>query len=112
MNPKYGVANWVTRPEVEYIQGRYAEEVAFVDDCLGRFLDVLREEGRYEESLIAVTSDHGTSLGDHNSIGKPPWGMYGEVVELPLFLKLPGSMAGADQVGVHDWPSIPPASVP
>jgi len=98
INPKYGVANWVTTPEVEHIQGRYAEEVEFVDDCLGRFLDTLRAEGRYEDSLIVVMSDHGVSLGDHNSLGKPPWGLYGEVVELPLFLKLPTSMQGTEEV--------------
>ena len=94
MNPKYGVANWVTRPEIEHIQGRYAEEVEFVDNCLGRFLDTLREEGRYEDSLILVMSDHGVSLGDHNSLGKPPWGLYGEVVELPLSSSFPPRCAG------------------
>lgn len=113
MNPKYGAPNWLTRDELEHVQGRYAEEVEFVDAWLGRFLDTLREQGRYEDSLIVVMSDHGVSLGDHDSIGKPPWGLYGEVVELPLFLKLPTSMPGTDDaveevdglVQTHDLPA-------
>lgn len=98
MNPKYGPANWVTNDELRHVQGRYAEEVEFVDAWLGRFLETLREQDCYEESLVVVLSDHGVALGDHGNLGKPPWALHGEVIELPLFVKLPASMPGADQV--------------
>ncbi|MCC6008488.1 MAG: sulfatase-like hydrolase/transferase [Rhodobacteraceae bacterium] len=35
------------------------------DDHLGRLLDALEEQGRMEDTMIVLTSDHGDYLGDH-----------------------------------------------
>lgn len=47
----------------EYV-GRYDGEIAYMDRELGRLLDALRAMGRYEETLIVFTSDHGEALGE------------------------------------------------
>jgi arylsulfatase A-like enzyme len=35
------------------------------DDQLGRLLDFLKHEGRLDDTMIVITSDHGDYLGDH-----------------------------------------------
>jgi arylsulfatase len=47
----------------EYV-GRYDGEIAYMDRELGRLFDALRAMGRYEDTLIVLTSDHGEALGE------------------------------------------------
>src|SRR5256885_10342299 len=49
---------------------RYASQpydgcIAYVDATVGKLLAGLRRAGKYDNSLIAVMSDHGESLGEH-----------------------------------------------
>ena len=40
-----------------------------MDEQLGRILDALRRSGRYDDTIIIFTSDHGLALGSHGLIG-------------------------------------------
>ncbi len=70
----------------------YAAEVSFVDAQFGRLVDHLRETGRFEDTALAVISDHGEGLGDHG------WHshriLYQEQIHLPLILRLPEGPRG------------------
>lgn len=44
----------------------YDGEIRYTDAEIGRLLDSLEEIGRFDDTLIVLTSDHGESLGDHN----------------------------------------------
>ncbi len=43
----------------------YDGEIAYADDELGRILEFLRARGQLESTLVAMTADHGESLGEH-----------------------------------------------
>jgi arylsulfatase A-like enzyme len=67
----------------------YAKEVRYVDDQFGRVIQKLENDGRMEETIIVITSDHGEGLGDHD------WGghriLYDEQIHVPLILYVPGA---------------------
>jgi arylsulfatase A-like enzyme len=63
-------ANDFTADEIAHIKALYAGEITFLDAWLGRLLDVIWELGLHEDTLILVTSDHGTQLGEHGTISK------------------------------------------
>lgn len=65
----------------------YAKHLAYLDAVLGQFLDALRRAGKYDDALIAFTSDHSWRL-DYTFDGKLQDGE--EVRHVPLLLKLPG----------------------
>lgn len=44
--------------------------VTLVDDAVGRVVDALKASGRFEETVIVFTSDHGDYLGDFNLLLK------------------------------------------
>jgi arylsulfatase A-like enzyme len=69
------------RPSVHPYDG----EIAFCDAQLGRLLDVLEESGRARNLLVAVTADHGESLGQH---GEETHGIfiYQATLHVPLIL--------------------------
>jgi len=51
----------------------------------------LKREGRYDESIIIVTSDHGDSLGEEGLWGHAFW-LFPEDIRIPLLLKVPVSL--------------------
>jgi choline-sulfatase len=73
----------------------YDGEIAYSDELVGRFFDVLKRKGIWDRALVIVLSDHGEGLGDH---GEDEHGifLYRFALEVPLMVKLPkGDRAGA-----------------
>ena len=67
----------------------YGLQVAHADERLGAMLAALRESGRWDETLVVVTSAHGEPGPAHHPhrLGRP-------LVEVPLVVKLPREMRG------------------
>ena len=72
-------------------QGYYGN-IRFIDEQIGRMMDVLRERGWYEETLIVFLSDHGDMLGDHH-LWRKCYG-YEPSARIPMILRWPGGMGG------------------
>jgi phosphoglycerol transferase MdoB-like AlkP superfamily enzyme len=73
-------------PPDDYDLGRYLNTVHEVDRQLGRLFDGLRRRGLAEETLVAITGDHGECFGDPHRT----WGhgarVYQEGVNVPFIL--------------------------
>ena len=66
----------------------YASRVARLDGCFGEFISNLKKAGKYDNSIIIVTSDHGDSLGERGRWGHA-YIIYPEIVRVPLLVHLP-----------------------
>jgi arylsulfatase A-like enzyme len=68
---------------------RYDTEIAYTDRSVAEVLARLAELGLADETLIAFTSDHGESLGEHSY-----WGhgrhLYESTLHIPMALAWPG----------------------
>ncbi|MFA6091759.1 MAG: sulfatase-like hydrolase/transferase [Elusimicrobiota bacterium] len=69
----------------------YASRVANIDACFGRFTASLKKSGRYEDSVIVVTSDHGDLLGEDGRWGHAS-SVDPEVLRIPLLLHAPARL--------------------
>jgi arylsulfatase A-like enzyme len=69
----------------QYSSEPYDGEVAYADASLGAFLGRLRAAGALENTLVAVASDHGESLGEH---GERTHGLfaYDSTLRVPLVM--------------------------
>ena len=67
---------------------RYAREVTYADDYLGRLLELLVERGVYEETLVVFTSDHGEAFEEHGNRAHG-FTLFDEELHVPLVIKLP-----------------------
>jgi arylsulfatase A-like enzyme len=76
------------------LSGRYDESVRYVDHHVGRFLNWLKMEGCYEDSLIIVTADHGESFAHSYGTHSGPM-LYEDLIHVPLLVKLPGQHTGS-----------------
>jgi choline-sulfatase len=74
--------------KTRYKTSPYDGEVAYADSVIGKLLTQLRARRLFDNSLIAVMSDHGEALGDH---GEDTHGafLYDETIHVPLVIKLP-----------------------
>ncbi|MCP3984694.1 MAG: sulfatase-like hydrolase/transferase [bacterium] len=83
----------------EFAKRPYDGEVAFVDFELGRLLDGIETDGKLENTMVAVTSDHGEGLGEHGEASHTYF-IYDSDIHVPLILAGPGVPKGVvvDQV--------------
>jgi arylsulfatase A-like enzyme len=72
---------------------RYGESIIGADEALGRFLDELERQGRLDQALVIITSDHGESF-ERGFMGHAGELLHEAVVRVPLVIKMPGQKTG------------------
>jgi len=95
-------------PETEraFIVAAYDEEIAFVDQELGRLFDGLRERDLWSRLLVVLTADHGEELFDHEGF-EHGHSVHQELLHVPLVIGGPGVQRRrhADPVSLVDVPA-------
>ncbi len=81
----------------ERIVAAYDDEIAYMDKQVGRLLAYLETIGRKDDTVIALTADHGEVFGDHNCYTHT-YHMWEPALRVPFILKFPGQK----QMGVYD----------
>ncbi len=64
----------------------YRGEIAYLDEQFGRFLDKVRALGLYDDTVIALTADHGEEFHEHGGF----WHgltLYEDQIHVPLLVK-------------------------
>jgi arylsulfatase len=93
---------------MERVLGMYDEAIAFVDQQIGRLLATLDAMDVRDQTLVAITADHGEEFFEH---GRWQHGasrkMYDELLRVPLIVEIPGQPGRVDipqQVALLDLP--------
>lgn len=79
----------ISEEQTREIIAHYYGMVSLVDDCVGRIMSSLEEEGLADNTIIVFTSDHGEWLGDHDLWLKGAVHTRG-VTRIPMIIKWPG----------------------
>lgn len=101
-NPKYprmpGSAS--NLDEMHDLLNEYDTSIHYTDFLLGQILDLLHEQGVYDDTAIIVTADHGENMGE--------LGIYSEhatadhpTCNIPFILKWPGARKGVSDDQLH-----------
>ena len=77
------------------LQQRHLLQVGFVDRFVGRLVDRLKAHGIFDQSLVIITADHGTSFQDGMSRRGFAEGTRAEVSLVPLIVKFPNQVSGS-----------------
>jgi arylsulfatase A-like enzyme len=86
---------WTVSPELlPHMTVHYDAEVRQTDAWIGGLIDPMRESGLLERTVVAVTSDHGESLGEHGYLQHGPR-VDDAVMRVPFLLRLPGDHPAA-----------------
>lgn len=79
----------------EMCEALYVGGIGSMDRWLGQFVQLLRENGLYDNTMIIFTSDHGEEFGERlpeNIYDRHGHTLYEEIVHVPLIIKLPGQL--------------------
>jgi choline-sulfatase len=85
----------ITPAMVRAARRAYYGAISYVDDRVGRLVDVLRETGRLDDTVVILTSDHGDMLGERGLWYKMSF--FEGSARVPLVVSAPGRF-GAGRV--------------
>ncbi len=80
--------------ELLNIQARYAAQVVLTDQWLGTLIDALDGLDLWQNTLVVLTTDHGTFNGDHDRLGKIQTHDFPGVSRLPMVIHHPTAAHG------------------
>ncbi len=94
LHPNYGYSSSYTQEELKNLWAHYAAESELVDRYIGRILQKIDDLQLWDETIVVVTSDHGTSIGEHERTGKSNisnhderyWPIYPEIGHVPFLI--------------------------
>jgi arylsulfatase A-like enzyme len=73
----------------------YAGQVSLLDTCLSGLWEALEEHPAAKETCLMVTSPRGFPLGEHRRLGACDEALYSELVQVPLWIRLPDGLGAA-----------------
>ena len=79
------------QPRLRNLRQRYRGEVRFTDDEVGKLVAGLRQNGRWDEMLVVMLSDHGEAFGEKDWAGHSGKNVSSTLVQVPFLVKLPRS---------------------
>jgi hypothetical protein len=86
--PKYQADPQISDPA--YYREMYARGVEFSDEQVGRLVQALKEQDRYEDAMIILLADHGESLTERELWFDHGTSAHVEQLQVPLIVKYPG----------------------
>ncbi len=72
------------------VMAQYYGSISFIDDGIGKILDVLDKRGLLTNTIVVYASDHGEMMFDHQMLHKEV--MYEPSSKVPLIIRLPGGI--------------------
>jgi len=83
--------------DLEHLVALYDGEVAWTDEYVGRLVASLEAAGVLDETVIAITADHGTGFFEHGLKGHRN-SLFDELIRVPLVIRYPARIAPGARV--------------
>ena len=95
----------LTSDDLLILNDLYDGEIAYADRRAGQVIDLVRELGLLDRTVVAVVSDHGENIGDHHLLDHK-MSVHATLLRVPLLLRYPAQVAAgvriATPVQMHD----------
>jgi arylsulfatase A-like enzyme len=80
----------------QHVRALYDAGVCYSDMIFGKVVGLLKSKGLYDQTLIAVVSDHGEEFWEHG--GTLHKNLFVETLHVPLLVKFPGGKYGGRKI--------------
>lgn len=92
-----------TSKDLELLHELYRHSLNIIDRRLKRICEIFKEAGRWNETLLVLTSDHGQAFGEHGHMFHMN-NVSDEQVRIPLWIRYPDHSMGGKVL--TDWVSL------
>lgn len=83
----------MSEEDVRFWRAIYDEKIQRADKNFAGFLEEFKKLGLMENTIIIITSDHGTEFYEHRRFDHG-FTLYNELIHVPLLIKVPGQKEG------------------
>ncbi|MFT7461805.1 MAG: arylsulfatase A-like enzyme [Pseudohongiellaceae bacterium] len=84
---------------IKNVNAVYDAAVMTADDMIGDIVATLKAAGRWDNTILIVTSDHGQELFERTTVGHGHQ-LHPELLRIPLLIRAPGAPSGEDSTPV------------
>ena len=77
--------------DLEHLIALYDGEIAWTDEHVGKIVDNLKAKGLLDNTVIAITADHGTEFFEHRNKGHRTT-LFDELIRIPLIVRYPAGL--------------------
>jgi len=81
----------------EVLGDLYDGALNYLDHKIGRIVDILRQKGVLEDTIVIITADHGENLGSHGLMGHF-WCLFDSLIKVPLIMRCPKIFAAGERI--------------
>ncbi len=92
LKAKHFRAKEVDPRDVEHLAALYDAEIRFTDFHLGKILNVLRNLGVYDDTILVITADHGEEFFEHGWLSHRRT-LFDESIHIPLIMRYPSEIS-------------------
>lgn len=96
----------ISQKSVYNIRKEYIAEMEYLDEQIGNLISTLKKAGKYDDTMIIITSDHGQAINEHGYMLHSTY-LYDELIRIPLIIKYPKSKKFAAKKGYNNLVYIP-----
>ena len=96
----------MSRKSMENIRREYIAEMEYLDGQIGRLISTMKKAGKFDNTMIIVTSDHGQAINEHGYMLHSTY-LYDELSRIPLIVKYPGGKKFENKRGYQNLVYIP-----
>lgn len=82
----------ISDEEQRHLEAVYASQIREMDRQVGDLFDTLQQTGRWDDSVVLFTSDHGEELGDHHSYFYHGCSAYQQTMQVVSAIRAPGRL--------------------
>lgn len=78
----------ITEEGLKQAKAAYFGNIRYADENFGKFLEYIKTQPFFNNTIIIISADHGESLGSHNIFDHND--LYQDIIHVPLLIHLPG----------------------
>ena len=78
----------MSEADFEVLRACYDGALATIDEKIGTLVEMLRQRGLLENTILIITSDHGENIGDHGLMSHA-YSLHDTLIRVPLMIRYP-----------------------
>ena len=96
----------ISQNSIKNVRKEYLAEMEYLDEQIGKLISTLKKVGKYDNTMIIITSDHGQAINEHGYMLHSTY-LYDELVRIPLIIKYPNSKKFETKKGYQNLVYLP-----
>ncbi len=83
--------------DLRVLSDLYDGEIAYIDRRIGEVIELLRKRGILDDTVVAITSDHGEEIGEHGFLDHK-MNVYEPLLRIPMVLRYPPAVRAGQRI--------------